>query len=119
MSYEAPIEFYRKREKIYPRAVSGLFARLRVTGVVVLLGLFYGIPAYLLIRAALALSGAGTRGEQLLQAVRYHRLLWQLVAGMMVCVVLLYGLLVVGFVAAGAALESALEDVATELENVE
>ena len=41
---DASIEFYRKREKIYPRAVSGIYARLRVTGVLVLLGLFYGLP---------------------------------------------------------------------------
>ena len=39
-----PVEFYRKREKIYPRAVTGIFARLRALGVVVLLGLFYGLP---------------------------------------------------------------------------
>ena len=35
---------YAKREKIYPRQVHGLFARLRTTGVVVLLGLYYLIP---------------------------------------------------------------------------
>ena len=35
---------YEKRGKIYPRQVQGLFARLRVTGVVVLLGLYYFIP---------------------------------------------------------------------------
>ncbi len=39
-----PIELYRKREKIYPRAVTGIFARLRVLGVLALLGLFYGLP---------------------------------------------------------------------------
>jgi len=43
-SKEYPVEFYRKRDKIYPRAVSGYFARLRLTGVVVLLGIFYGLP---------------------------------------------------------------------------
>ena len=35
---------YAKREKIYPREVHGIFARLRVIAVVVLLGLFYGLP---------------------------------------------------------------------------
>ncbi len=35
---------YQKRQKIYPREVHGLFARLRVTAVVVLLGLYYGLP---------------------------------------------------------------------------
>ncbi len=35
---------YEKRQKIYPREVHGLFARLRTTGVVVLLGLYYIIP---------------------------------------------------------------------------
>jgi cytochrome c oxidase accessory protein FixG len=34
---------YQKRIKIYPREVHGLFAQLRVTGVLVLLGLFYGV----------------------------------------------------------------------------
>ncbi len=34
---------YEKRLKIYPREVHGLFAYLRTTGVIVLLGLFYGI----------------------------------------------------------------------------
>ncbi|MBT8446147.1 MAG: cytochrome c oxidase accessory protein CcoG [Gammaproteobacteria bacterium] len=33
---------YAKREKIYPREVHGLYAGLRVTAVVLLLGLFYG-----------------------------------------------------------------------------
>ncbi|MBS0001825.1 MAG: cytochrome c oxidase accessory protein CcoG [Thioalkalivibrio sp.] len=37
-------EFYAKHEKIYPRQVSGLFARLRVTAMLVLLGIFYGVP---------------------------------------------------------------------------
>jgi cytochrome c oxidase accessory protein FixG len=41
---EAPVEFYRKRERIYPRAVSGIFAKLRVLGVLTLLGIFYGLP---------------------------------------------------------------------------
>ena len=44
MSDAQPIELYRKREKIYPRAVSGVFARFRVTGVLLLLGIFYGLP---------------------------------------------------------------------------
>lgn len=35
---------YAKRQKIYPREVHGKFARLRVLAVVVLLGLFYGLP---------------------------------------------------------------------------
>ncbi|HSS66648.1 MAG TPA: cytochrome c oxidase accessory protein CcoG [Gammaproteobacteria bacterium] len=34
---------YAKREKVYPREVHGVFAALRVTAVVVLLGLFYGL----------------------------------------------------------------------------
>ena len=39
-----PQELYAKRQKIYPRQVSGLFASLRITAVVVLLGLYYGLP---------------------------------------------------------------------------
>lgn len=35
---------YSKREKIYPRQVSGLFARLRIAAVLALLGLYYGVP---------------------------------------------------------------------------
>ncbi len=35
---------YEKRVKIYPREVHGIFARLRTLGVVVLLGIFYGLP---------------------------------------------------------------------------
>ncbi|OGT80751.1 MAG: cytochrome c oxidase accessory protein CcoG [Gammaproteobacteria bacterium RIFCSPLOWO2_02_FULL_61_13] len=34
---------YAKRQKIYPREVHGLFAYLRTAGVIVLLGLFYGV----------------------------------------------------------------------------
>ena len=34
---------YAKREKVYPREVHGVFAALRVTAVIVLLGLFYGL----------------------------------------------------------------------------
>ena len=37
-------EVYAKRKKIYPRQVTGLFASLRVTGVLVLLGLYYFGP---------------------------------------------------------------------------
>jgi cytochrome c oxidase accessory protein FixG len=37
-------ELYRKRAKIYPREISGRFARLRTLAVWVLLGLFYVIP---------------------------------------------------------------------------
>jgi cytochrome c oxidase accessory protein FixG len=36
-------EMYASHKKVYPREVHGTFARLRVLGVVVLLGLFYGI----------------------------------------------------------------------------
>ena len=35
---------YAKRQKIYPREVHGLFAGLRVTSVILLLGIFYGLP---------------------------------------------------------------------------
>ncbi|BAZ92795.1 polyferredoxin [Thiohalobacter thiocyanaticus] len=35
---------YQKRQKVYPREVHGLFARLRVAGVLVLLGLYYFVP---------------------------------------------------------------------------
>jgi cytochrome c oxidase accessory protein FixG len=35
---------YAKRQKIYPREVHGIFARLRITGVVALMGIFYGLP---------------------------------------------------------------------------
>ena len=38
------VELYQKREKIYPRQVHGIFANLRVTGVSVLLGLYYLVP---------------------------------------------------------------------------
>ncbi len=34
---------YEQRQKVYPRQVHGLFAGMRVTGVLVLLGLFYGV----------------------------------------------------------------------------
>ena len=35
---------YEKRQKIYPREVHGLFARLRLSGVVALMGIFYLTP---------------------------------------------------------------------------
>ncbi len=35
---------YAQRERVYPREVHGLFATMRVLAVVVLLGLFYGVP---------------------------------------------------------------------------
>ncbi len=41
---EVQRSLYAKREKIYPREVHGLFATLRVSAVLVLLGLFYGVP---------------------------------------------------------------------------
>jgi cytochrome c oxidase accessory protein FixG len=37
-------EVYKKHEKVYPREVHGLFARLRVIGVLALLGIYYIIP---------------------------------------------------------------------------
>lgn len=37
-------EVYAKHKKVYPREVHGIFARLRTTGVLVLLGLYYLIP---------------------------------------------------------------------------
>lgn len=37
-------EFYKKREKIYPREVQGLYANLRNLAVAVLLGLYYFLP---------------------------------------------------------------------------
>jgi len=40
----AEVSLFVKREKLYPRQVHGLFANLRVTGVVVLLGLYYLLP---------------------------------------------------------------------------
>ncbi len=36
--------FYAKHQKIYPRKVSGVFASLRTTGVLTLLGLYYFVP---------------------------------------------------------------------------
>ena len=41
---DAEQTLYAKHKKIYPRQVSGRFARLRVLGVVTLLGIFYGVP---------------------------------------------------------------------------
>ena len=37
-------ELYRKREKIYPREVHGMFAWLRNLAMLTLLGLYYGVP---------------------------------------------------------------------------
>lgn len=37
-------ELYAKRKKIYPREVHGIFANLRILGVVTLLGLYYVVP---------------------------------------------------------------------------
>ena len=41
---EVQRSLYAKREKIFPREVHGLFANLRVTGILVLLGIFYITP---------------------------------------------------------------------------
>jgi cytochrome c oxidase accessory protein FixG len=41
---QEPEEFYAKHQKVYPRKVTGLFASLRVTGVLVLLGIYYSFP---------------------------------------------------------------------------
>lgn len=41
---EVEQSLYKKRQKIYPREVHGLFAALRTMGVVVLLGLYYIVP---------------------------------------------------------------------------
>ncbi|PCI71921.1 MAG: cytochrome c oxidase accessory protein CcoG [Piscirickettsiaceae bacterium] len=40
----AEVSLFVKRKKLYPREVHGLFASLRVTGVVVLLSIFYFLP---------------------------------------------------------------------------
>jgi polyferredoxin len=37
-------EIYAKHQKIYPRQVRGLFAKLRVTAMLALLGIYYGLP---------------------------------------------------------------------------
>ncbi|MEN8132207.1 MAG: cytochrome c oxidase accessory protein CcoG, partial [Pseudomonadota bacterium] len=37
-------ELYARHERIYPREVHGVFANLRLLGVLVLLGLYYGLP---------------------------------------------------------------------------
>jgi cytochrome c oxidase accessory protein FixG len=39
----AEVEAYAKHKKVYPREVHGIFANLRVLGVTVLLGLYYGV----------------------------------------------------------------------------
>jgi cytochrome c oxidase accessory protein FixG len=44
VSAPEPAAFYAAAEKIYPREVRGRFSRLRQSAVVVLLGLFYGMP---------------------------------------------------------------------------
>ncbi len=44
LSKDIEQSLYSKRKKIYPREVHGLFAALRTTGVVVLLGLYYIVP---------------------------------------------------------------------------
>jgi cytochrome c oxidase accessory protein FixG len=41
---EVEAALYRKREKIYPREVHGIFALLRNLAMVALLGIFYGLP---------------------------------------------------------------------------
>ena len=41
---EVEQSLFAKREKIYPREVHGLFAGLRVTAVIVLLAIYYGLP---------------------------------------------------------------------------
>jgi cytochrome c oxidase accessory protein FixG len=43
---QAPIEeeLYKKRQKIYPREVHGIFAGLRLLAMGVLLGIYYGLP---------------------------------------------------------------------------
>ncbi|MDP2325337.1 MAG: cytochrome c oxidase accessory protein CcoG, partial [Gammaproteobacteria bacterium] len=38
------VSLYEKHRKVYPREVSGRFARLRTLAVVVLLGIYYGLP---------------------------------------------------------------------------
>lgn len=43
-SSEIDQSLYEQRQKIYPREVHGTFAALRVAAVLVLLGLFYGVP---------------------------------------------------------------------------
>ena len=41
---EVEQSLFAKREKIYPREVHGLFAGLRLTAIIVLLGIYYGLP---------------------------------------------------------------------------
>jgi len=43
-SDDVEVALYKKREKIYPREVHGIFAVLRNLGMVSLLGIFYGLP---------------------------------------------------------------------------
>jgi hypothetical protein len=44
LSDDVEQSLYAKRKKIYPREVHGLFAALRTTGVMSLLGLYYIVP---------------------------------------------------------------------------
>jgi cytochrome c oxidase accessory protein FixG len=44
MNSDAPAGLYAAHEKVYPREISGRFETLRTIAVVVLLGLFYGLP---------------------------------------------------------------------------
>ena len=37
-------DLYAKHQKVYPREVHGIFAMLRTLGVLVLLGIYYGVP---------------------------------------------------------------------------
>ena len=41
---EVEQSLFAKREKIYPREIHGLFAGLRVTAVIILLAIYYGLP---------------------------------------------------------------------------
>ncbi len=41
---EVENELYKKRQKIYPREVHGIFARMRTLAMIALLGIFYGLP---------------------------------------------------------------------------
>ena len=41
---QVEVELYKKRQKIYPREVHGIFAKMRNLAMVALLGIFYGLP---------------------------------------------------------------------------
>lgn len=43
-SDDIAVSLYEARQKVYPRQVHGLFAALRLSSVLLLLGLFYGLP---------------------------------------------------------------------------